>query len=126
MVSLLAESYGNNILLEGNLNNTNSNIKKIIQSFLNRYQITLFSLYNLNKNLHIESKLGDIFYSFYNSKEYIEVLENRGYKKTNNFFIEKYNYIYSNKEVGYFKRNGHPFKDNIDLTNNNGIINNYS
>ena len=63
MVSLLAESFGNTVILEGNLKNTNSNIKKLIQSFLNKYVDTLFKLYNINKNLNMKSKSGDLFYS---------------------------------------------------------------
>ena len=126
MVSLLAESFGNTVILEGNLKNTNSNIKKLIQSFLNKYVDTLFKLYNINKNLNMKSKSGDLFYSFPKSKKYIEVLENRGFVKTDDIYYEKYNYIFSCEEKGYYRKNEENFISEISLTNNNGIENIYS
>lgn len=126
MVSLLAENFGNGVILEGNLNNINSNIKKIIQGFISDRIKTLFKIYNMDKNYHLETKNGDIFCSFHNSKEYVEILENRGFTKTENILTAKYNYVYSIKKKKYYKKNVNSFLEEIKLNDKNGVPNSYS
>lgn len=84
------------------------------------------SIYNISKSYYLQSKTGDIFGTFHNSKKFLDVLLNKGYKETTNFFEDKFNIIYNTEEIKYYKKNNSFFKTEIELTNNNGITNIYS
>lgn len=128
MVSLLAEHYGNNILLEKNLLNTNSNIKKIMQLFLENKINQLEYIDTLKKNYFLNSKTGDLFYTFKNHKDFADILLKNGYKKTSpDYFLnEPFNYVYSSEEIDHYLKNEEHFIESISLNNNNGISGKYA
>lgn len=126
MVSLLVNSYCNTIITEGNLNNINSNIKKLLQLLIENKIYLLNSVLSLRNNLFFKEKNVDILSAFHNTKQYKEVLENRGYVQTTaeNFVYENVNGIISKRSIPFFVKENDPFVYSVAL-NNHGIKNDY-
>lgn len=127
MVSLLANSYGNSIITDGNLNNINSNIKKFIQTFIEPKIDTLNNVLSLKNNYNFKEKNGDLLNTFHNTKQFKDLLENRGYIKTNSerYPYENLNHIYDKRVVEFYKKDDEPFIKTITL-NDHGIEKEYA
>lgn len=127
MVSLLTNSYGNRVITDGNLNNTHSNIKKFIQSFAEPKIDILNNVLSLRNNYGFKEKNGDLLSTFHNTKQFQDILENRGYVKTTSerYPYENVNHIYEKRELKFYEKNHEPFIKSIIL-NDHGIEKEYS
>lgn len=116
MVSLLVESFGNNIKTKGALAD-NSKIKQLIQTLIDDKIDNFNKLYSLRCNLNFSEIGSDLLTKLKYGKGALYTLRKRGYVETT---IDKYNYenlnhILKYQYIDYIKKDNEPFINSFIL-----------
>lgn len=122
MVSLLIESFGNNIKTKGALAD-NSKIKQLLQILIEDKIDNLNKLYSLRCNLNFAEFKSDLLTKMKNTKGTLYSLDKRGYKQTTSdkYNFENLNNIFDYKYIDFIKQDKDSFISNLTLKSKENI-----
>lgn len=122
MVSLLIESFGNNIKTKGALAD-NSKIKQVLQALADGKIDNLNKLHSLKCNLNFSEMTSDLLTKLQNTKGALYTLKKRGYEETtiDNYNFENMNHILSYDYIEIIKQDDEPFISSITLNGKDTI-----
>lgn len=116
MVSLLIESFGNNIKTKGALAD-NSKIKQLLQIIVDKKIDYLNKLHSLKCNLNFAELNSDLLTKMHNDKGTLYSLRKRNYTETTseNYNFENFNHILNYKYIEIIKKEEDVFINHITL-----------
>lgn len=122
MVSLLIESFGNNIKTKGALAD-NSKIKQLLQAIIDNKVDNLNKLHSLKCNLNFSEIGSDLLTKLKNSKGALYTLKKRGYTETtiDKYNFENLNHILKYQYIDYIKKETEPFISSFSLIGKDDI-----